>query len=81
MYYASGIYHRKDKDDKKLYGVVRNSWYKLTLTDIKCMGIPVDDPDQPIVPEHVGNNDQLNVSVEFLPWHPVATTTPELPKK
>lgn len=82
MYYASGIYHHKLNDDK-LYGVVRNSWYKLKLTDIKCMGIPVDDPTQPIVPEQVGNNDQLNVSVEFLPWHFVETETPklsELPK-
>lgn len=82
MYYAKGIYHCEaaSNDDKNLYGVVRNCWYNLTLTDIQSMGIPVDNPDQPIVPDRVENKDQINVKVQLLPYHKVETTTPELPQ-
>lgn len=75
MYYAHGIYNPTNNTDKtKNWGVIRNNWYRLNLTDIASMGIPVDDPDQPIVPDRVGNEDKINVSVYLLDWHEVETT-------
>lgn len=74
MYYAGGIYTQIN-NSKQLYGVVRNTWYKLTLNDITSMGIPVDNPDQEIVPDRVGLKDQVNVTVNILKWHEKETTT------
>ncbi|MCH5309549.1 MAG: Mfa1 fimbrilin C-terminal domain-containing protein [Prevotella sp.] len=78
MYYATGIDNTPTitlKSDK-YYGVVRNSWYKFKLKEIKSIGIPIDDPTQPIVPDFISNNDQINVSVEILPWHEVEGDVP-----
>lgn len=77
MYYACGIYNPLSADDKsKIYGVVRNNWYQFNLNNIKCIGIPVDDVEQPIVPERLGLNDQINVTVKIIDWHHVKTTIP-----
>lgn len=81
MYYAAGIDNPMNPTDAPgHYGVVRNNWYRLNLTDIKSMGIPVDDPDQPIVPERIGHNDLINVSVYLLPWHEEETVIESLTK-
>lgn len=82
MYYAVPIKNASYtvKDDKKdkliekdLFGVVRNNWYKFTLEDVKALGTPVDDLDQPIVPEVNGLHDQINYSIKILDWHYVET--------
>lgn len=80
MYYAHGIYNPTfEKTNSKYYGVIRNSWYKFKLTDINSMGIPVDDPTQPIVPDRVGNEDKINVTINILDWHQVDTIIDNLP--
>lgn len=80
MYYAHGIDNPLSATDNTAkWGVVRNNWYRFNLEDITSMGIPVDDPDQPIVPDRVGNEDKINVSVYLLDWHDVETTIDELP--
>lgn len=50
------------------FGVVRNHWYRLNITAINSVGIPVDDPDQPIIPDP---EDEWAVAFEIvvLPWH------------
>ena len=82
MYYAVPVKNASYtvKDDKKdkliekdLFGVVRNNWYKFTLEDVKALGTPVDDLDQPIVPEVNGLHDQINYSIRILDWHYVET--------
>lgn len=77
MYYAHGI-DNPDESNKnpKRYGVVRNNWYRLNLTDVKSIGIPIDDVTQPIVPGSVDLKDMLNVSVWILDWHHVEATAP-----
>ena len=50
------------------FGVVRNHWYRLNVRTIANVGIPVDDPDQPIIPDP---EDDYYVAFEIvvLPWH------------
>lgn len=80
MYYAHGIDNPTATEAKpRRYGVIRNNWYTFNLKNINRIGIPVDDPDQPILPETVGFNDMINLSVYIIPWHEVSTTTPVLP--
>lgn len=75
MYYAHGISHYTGtSDNEELYGTVRNTWYQFKLNDIKRIGTPVDIPTQPIVPERVNNNDQINVSIYIIGWHEYETT-------
>ena len=79
MYYSHGIYNPTlHKTDPKYYGVVRNNWYRFKLNDIGNMGIPVDDPTEPIVPDRVDNEDKLNVTIKILDWHQVETTIENL---
>ena len=86
MYYAVPIMHNavKHKDDanqKTLgdYGVVRNHFYTFELNNVNGIGIPVDDPDEPIVPDHSNINDVINMKIYMLPWHVVNTTAPVFP--
>lgn len=80
MYYSHGIYNPTlQKTDSKYYGVVRNNWYRFKLNDIGNMGIPVDDPTEPIVPDRVDNEDKLNVTIKIIDWHQVDTTINDLP--
>ena len=78
MYYAAPVkhnaatYNNNDPIDRSKvgeYGVVRNNWYKFKLNDIIGIGTSVDNPDDPIVPNKVTTNDQLNITVDILPWH------------
>ena len=50
------------------FGTVRNHWYKLNVSAIGNIGTPVDDPDQPIIPDPEEN---YNIALEIivLPWH------------
>lgn len=53
VYYAREIYtpFGTGNDAFNLNGVVRNHRYALTVKNIKGMGIPVQDPTEPIIPE------------------------------
>ena len=50
------------------YGVVRNTWYRMTVNSIQRPGTPVDDPDQPIIPNPEPDDKSLGVEVEVIPW-------------
>lgn len=84
MYYACGIDHvpgvTTDGDNHEFatgsYGIVRNNWYQFKLMSISGVGVPVDDPEQPIVPDRAGPNDQINAMVSILDWHTESTVTP-----
>lgn len=55
------------------YGIVRNHFYKITLTGIKGFGTPVYDPDKvvkPAVPTY--ENTYLAARVQVLPWRVVS---------
>ena len=51
------------------YGVVRNHWYKFTINAIAKPGIPVHDPDQPIIPNYDMEDRYIGFEVVILPWH------------
>lgn len=84
MYYAIPVQHMQgksnsankvtiDKDATESYpfgqfATVRNHWYRLTVNTIGSIGTPVDDPEQPIIPDP---EDEYHVALEIvvLPWH------------
>ena len=51
------------------YGVVRNNWYQFTLHSISDLGIPVENPQKPIVPNYNNKKDQVKVEMEIIPMH------------
>ena len=55
------------------YGSVRNHWYNFTITGVNSPGIPVADPDQPIIPNNEPLYETLKVNMEILRWHNVST--------
>lgn len=87
MYYALPVRHNLDSTNFETgrakvstgdYGVVRNTWYRLTLTHILSPGTPVDDPEQPIVPYVEPDDKSLGVEVEIIPWREVDITVDQL---
>lgn len=83
MYYAVPVQHNlgkfaatntvdvtKDMDPQPIgqFGTVRNHWYRLTVSAINNIGIPVDNPDQPIIPDP---EDEYYIAVEIvvIPWN------------
>ncbi|MCH5169451.1 MAG: Mfa1 fimbrilin C-terminal domain-containing protein [Prevotellaceae bacterium] len=78
MYYAVPVEHNNAGLPKTTiatgdYGAVRNHWYAFTVNQIFSVGTPVDDPDQPIVPNLEPKNPGLGVEVKILNWHQVST--------
>ena len=83
MYYAIPIQHHlaKGKDQEYEYkytdlntadyGVVRNHWYKFTVNQILKPGIPVHNPDQPIIPNYDEEDRYIGLDIVILPWHVV----------
>lgn len=74
MYYPVFIRHMvtPGTDNYKVgsYGVVRNHWYKATITAINNPGIPVDDPTQPIIPNDDPDADgYVSFEIVIIPWH------------
>ena len=85
MYYAIPIEHMakmyKESDKTKedygelyynigSFGVVRNHWYQIKITDIKVTGVPVDDPDQPIIPnDDPDEGGYIAFEIVIVPWH------------
>ena len=81
MYYAIPVQHLFGKTNGKIvevkkdgtyqvgqFGTVRNHWYTLNVKAIGNVGTPVDNPDQPIIPDP---EDIYNIALEIvvLPWH------------
>lgn len=78
MYYYAPIWH---KATGKAYptevgdiGVVRNHWYKLTVSSLLKPGIPVNDPSQPIIPNVDPTDRYLGLEIHILPWHVINQT-------
>ena len=81
MYYAVPIQHYKAKGnggDYEIdyeenntgdYGLVRNHWYKFNINTILKPGVPVHDPDQPIIPNYDEEDRYIGFEVIILPWH------------
>lgn len=68
-YYFTNIKHHGPANSVFEYGVVRNHVYKLTLSSIKGLGVPVVNPDEPIIPENP--EDKLfyvGAKVRILKW-------------
>lgn len=71
-YYYVPIKHIGGLGELAEYGIVRNHFYKITLTGIKGFGTPVYDPDKvvdPIVPTY--ENTYLAARVQVLQWRVV----------
>lgn len=71
-YYHVPIKHLGGTGELAEYGIVRNHFYKITLTGIKGFGTPVYDPDKvvdPIVPTY--ENTYLAARVQVLQWRVV----------
>ncbi|MCH5230702.1 MAG: fimbria major subunit [Muribaculaceae bacterium] len=71
MYYAGDIRHQEssNKSLHDFYGTVRNHWYKFHVEAINSLGVPVDDPDQLIIPGHYNYNDMIVVYLDIISWH------------
>lgn len=71
-YYYVPIKHLGGTGELAEYGIVRNHFYKITLTGIKGFGTPVYDPNKvvdPIVPTY--ENTYLAARVQVLQWRVV----------
>lgn len=71
-YYYVPIKHLGNDGTRGEYGIVRNHYYKITLTGIKGFGTPVYDPDkvvEPAVPTY--EDTYLAARVQVLQWRVV----------
>ena len=71
-YYYVPIKHLGDPGELAEYGIVRNHFYKITLSGIKGFGTPVYNPDQvvkPVVPTY--EDTYLAARVQVLQWRVV----------
>lgn len=78
MYYAYPIDTNVDRSDNLDfgmvvgdYGAVRNHWYHYRFTGISSVGVPVGDPNQPIIPNNEPAILGLRFEVVIIPWHVV----------
>ena len=86
MYYAIPVLHNVSTfaDASSWWrvgdiGVVRNNWYDVTINSISGIGRPVDDPEQPLIPELEAKREYINMTVEILDWHTVTENIPFVP--
>lgn len=68
MYYAGEIKHNTGVAHD-YYGTVRNHRYTFHVQSINALGIPVDDPDQLIIPGRYNYRDQILVYFDVIGWH------------
>lgn len=52
-------------------GVVRNHWYKIAVNSVLKPGVPVSDPEQPIIPNIDPKEQYLGLDIHIVPWHVV----------
>ncbi len=50
------------------YGVVRNHWYKINITDLDQLGMGVFDPDEYIVPNPDTDKYYVGANINILSW-------------
>lgn len=50
------------------FGVVRNHWYRFNINTIGSIGIPVDNPEQPIIPDPEEEY-YIAFDIRIIPWH------------
>lgn len=71
-YYYVPIKHLGDSGELAEYGIVRNHFYKITLTGITGFGTPVYDPNKVVVPAvPTYENTYLAARVQVLQWRVV----------
>lgn len=71
-YYYVPIKHLGSKGQLAEYGIVRNHFYKITLSGIKGFGTPVYDPSKVVVPAvPTYENTYLAARVQVLQWRVV----------
>lgn len=82
MYYVAPatILEKAGDSGNNICGVVRNGWYYYNLLNVEKIGTPVDDVDQPIIPDPIEGNDQINFTLKILDWHIETVTAEILPK-
>ena len=51
------------------YGMVRNHWYKVTISRIDTFGHGISDPDEPIVPDEKTEKWYLAAKINVNAWH------------
>lgn len=78
MYYAAPAKLVTLTNGDKLYGVVRNQWYRFDLQGINAIGTSVDDLDQPILPDEVETKNRVSLIVDIIDWHRFTFTAPLL---
>lgn len=76
MYYAIPIEHLNTTASgtnysEGQYGVVRNHYYKLTLTALQGIGNGVFDKDEPIIPQPKPDYYYVGAQINVLSWHVV----------
>lgn len=71
MYYAGDIRHHEARSEinNDFYGTVRNHSYKFRVESINSLGIPVDDPEQLIIPGLYNYRDQIMVYLMIETYH------------
>lgn len=70
MYFVGDITHQPVLNNTNFYGTVRNHLYKFYVQQINSIGVPVDDPNQIIIPGNYNYNDQIIVYLDVIGWHP-----------
>ncbi len=78
-YYYAEIEHfgkeKKDGKDVNRNGIIRNHIYDITLNKIYGLGVPVIEPDEPIIPERPDDDETLfylAAKVNILSWKVVS---------
>lgn len=55
------------------YGVVRNAWYRFSVTEILNIGTPIDDITQPIIPYETNLENSIMMEIDVMDWHVFST--------
>lgn len=61
--------YESDETLQYYYGVVRNNWYKFSIKSIGDIGIPVMNPEKPIVPNYTAKKNQVKFEMTIKDWH------------
>lgn len=80
MYYNIPIKHLRpysigEEIKTGMFGIVRNHWYQVTVTDIKKLGNAVYRPDEDIIPNSDGTQYMIGSSINILSWRLVPQET------
>lgn len=82
MYYSVPLVHNVDQQTAGQvsyvpgtgdYGFVRNHWYRIKIHGVNLRGMPVDDPNQELVPYVMPFDDSIAAEFQVLPWHELKT--------